>query len=229
MNNLLTKVTDKVKVNGDNSFLNPYSYLLLRKLNYEVDNIDNYMIDGQLMIKLLKFLGVANLKRKSFDLSSLALDIFSEAEKTGDKMYFLGTTEDNITIAVEKIKNKFPLLNITGFHHGYFTSNDMLERVLDDVIISNVNTVIVGTGTPNQEKILIKLRAKGFKGTGFTCGGFFHQTANKINYYPAWINKYHLRWLYRIYDEPKLAKRYFLIYPYAILKLFWDVKIINKQ
>ena len=44
-------------------------------------------------------------------------------------------------------------------------------------------------------------------GIGFTCGGFLHQTAQRMNYYPDWINKYNLRAFYRLYKEKGLFKR----------------------
>jgi len=34
------------------------------------------------------------------------------------------------------------------------------------------------------------------------------------DYFPAWSDRFHLRWLYRLYKEPRrLWKRYFLDYP----------------
>ena len=78
-------------------------------------------------------------------------------------------------------------------------------------------------GTPLQEKFLIDLKKNGWSGIGFTCGGFLHQTSNNIIYYPNWIDKFSLRAFYRMYDEPKLIKRYFLIYPLAILLFLYDL------
>jgi N-acetylglucosaminyldiphosphoundecaprenol N-acetyl-beta-D-mannosaminyltransferase len=186
------------------------------------------MVDGQLMVKLLKALGIANVNRKSFDFGSIAVDVFLEAEKTRMPIYFLGTTNKNLELAITNIKNKYPLLNLVGSHHGYFDSNYDKKDVIHKILELKPKIIVVGTGTPNQEDFLIELRLAGYDGTGFTCGGFFHQTANKVDYYPKFINKYHLRWIYRIYDEPKLAKRYFLAYPVAILMLIWDVAVINK-
>ena len=45
-------------------------------------------------------------------------------------------------------------------------------------------------------------------GVGFTCGGFIHQTANnEIEYYPLWIDRMNLRFVYRMYKET-YRKRY---------------------
>lgn len=64
---------------------------------------------------------------------------------------------------------------------------------------------------------MLKVKEAGFKGIGFTCGGFIHQTAkNEIDYYPAWVNRMNVRFIYRMYKEPHTRKRYLqaaLVFP----------------
>lgn len=68
-----------------------------------------------------------------------------------------------------------------------------------------------------QERFLLKVKEAGFKGIGFTCGGFIHQTAkNEIDYYPEWVNRMNVRFVYRMYKEPHTRKRYLqaaLVFP----------------
>ena len=60
-----------------------------------------------------------------------------------------------------------------------------------------------------QEKFLLKVKNAGYPGVGFTCGGFIHQTSkNEIDYYPAWVDKTNLRFVYRMWKEPHTRKRY---------------------
>jgi N-acetylglucosaminyldiphosphoundecaprenol N-acetyl-beta-D-mannosaminyltransferase len=77
-------------------------------------------------------------------------------------------------------------------------------------------------GVPLQEEFLIDLRDTGWTGTGYTCGGFFHQSARKLEYYPRLFDKLQLRWLYRMIQEPRLAKRYLLDYPKFVFIFIWD-------
>ncbi|MNN73388.1 UDP-Gal:alpha-D-GlcNAc-diphosphoundecaprenol beta-1,4-galactosyltransferase [compost metagenome] len=75
-------------------------------------------------------------------------------------------------------------------------------------------------GTPRQEDFLIELQESGWLGVGFTCGGYFDQlnSADGGLYYPGFIDRYNMRWAYRIYKEPKrLWKRYFVDYPVGML------------
>ena len=60
-----------------------------------------------------------------------------------------------------------------------------------------------------QEQFLLKVKNAGFDGIGFTCGGFIHQTAkDEIDYYPGWVDRMNLRFLYRMYKEKHTRKRY---------------------
>lgn len=207
------------------TFVNLYSYMALRRHSELIGSVDRVLVDGQLLVLVFKLLGIKSLQRKSFDMTSLAVDIFNSAVESGVRVYLVGTTPEAIEGAVKNISDRFPGLNIVGYHHGYLREADDELRVLNDIKSKSVDLVVVGMGAPLQEMFLVKLKSSGWQGTGFTCGGFFHQTASQIDYYPRWINKLHLRWLYRMYDEPKLFKRYFFQYPVALWWVLWDFRI----
>ena len=202
------------------TFLNPFSYLGLRKTKKDLKDF-NIKIDGGLLVVLLKLFGF-NSKRESFDMTSLAPVIFNKAIGDKKSIYFVGTKPKVIDIAVKNIKEKFPELNICGYNHGYIKKEDR-ENIFNTIIRIRPDYVICGMGTPLQEDFLIDLQARGWNGEGYTCGGFLHQTADKIQYYPYLINKLGLRAFYRMYDEPKLLFRYFIDYPKAIVVIIYDL------
>jgi exopolysaccharide biosynthesis WecB/TagA/CpsF family protein len=220
---LISKLSADIHEGDLHTFINPYSYLLLRNNDSVFKEMDHILVDGELMVKLLKWIGVAAVTRTSFDMTSLAPFIFREAEEKGSSLYFVGSKQQEITASVKAILKVYPSLNISRYRNGYF--NGEMDAELELVLELDPDIVIAGLGTPLQEEFLIKLKKKGWKGTGFTCGGFLHQTSSGIEYYPKWINKYNLRWAYRIYDEPKLFGRYFLDYPKAVVLILWDLKI----
>lgn len=219
------RLTDVVTKGELHTFVNLYSYSVLRHHKDLTQSIDNILIDGQLMVSVLSVLGAASLQRKSFDMTSLAKEVFSSAIKTGESVFLVGTKPSVIGTAVENIATRFPGLNVCGFHHGYLDKHEDSSRVIEEIVSKAPNIVVVGMGTPRQEQFLVNLRSAGWNGTGYTCGGFFHQTATNIDYYPTWADKLNLRWLYRIYDEPKLVKRYFIQYPLALCLITFDFKI----
>lgn len=203
------------------TFLNPFSYLLARK-NKEQLTAFNIEIDGGILVKLLNLFGFM-CKRKSFDMTSLAPIVFNDAIQSKRSVYFIGTKPKVIDLAIDNIKGQFPKLDICGYRDGYFTSDKDREVVFSEINTLKADFVICGMGTPLQEQFLIDLQRSGWNGMGYTCGGFLHQTATRIKYYPNWINKLGLRAFYRMYDEPSLISRYFIDYPHAVIIILYDL------
>jgi len=215
---------DLIKNKGENkmitTFLNPFSYVIAKN-NIKQLSYFNIEIDGGLLVKLLNLFGF-KCKRKSFDMTSLAPLVFNEAIKNNKSVYFIGTKPDVIDLAICNIKEQFPTLNVCGYRDGYI-SNDERLIVFNTINRLKADYVICGMGANLQEQFLIELQKSGWLGTGFTCGGFLHQTANGIQYYPPWINTLGLRAFFRMYDEPKLIRRYLIDYPKSIVIILCDL------
>ena len=75
-------------------------------------------------------------------------------------------------------------------------------------------------GAPRQEQFLINLKNAGWTGIGFTCGGFFDQIVDRVDYYPGWVDKMNLRFLYRLLKEPRRLWRRYLIDYQVFMKRF---------
>lgn len=195
------------------TFINPYSYLQARKDIELFNTFDEVHIDGILLVKFLHFFGIANVRRKSFDMTSLAGSVFSCVEEHKQRIFFIGSKKGVIDKSISVIKKTYLSIDVCGYRHGYFDSQEEREATLNLIKELDPEIVICGMGTGIQEAFLFDLRVKGWKGTGYTCGGFLHQSSSgTLHYYPHWINKYNLRSLYRIYREPKLFKRYTVDY-----------------
>ena len=129
---------------------------------------------------------------------------------------------ENLKVAIGKITKDFPALNIVGSRNGFFSGEEDLRQEIDNIIEVAPDFLIVGMGAIKQEKFLLQVKEAGFLGCGFTCGGFLHQYAMQgKKYYPDWINRYNLRFLYRMYKEPYTIKRYvkaFFLFPILVIK-----------
>ena len=202
------------------TFLNPFSYLLARSNKDQLSHF-NINIDGGLLVILLNLFGF-KYKRKSFDMTSLAPVVFNDAIKNNKSLYFIGSKPKVIDLAIKNIQDQFPKLNICGYRDGYINDNEIVV-VLDVINSLQADYVICGMGTPLQEQFLIDLKNSGWTGKGYTCGGFLHQSAAGIRYYPNWVNTLGLRAFFRMYDEPKLIRRYFIDYPHAIIIILFDL------
>lgn len=206
------------------TFLNPYSYLVLRGRPSVLIEFDRICLDGQALVLLFSLLGLGKVMRTSFDYTSLAAPVFENAVLLRKRIFIVGSTEAACSRFASVIAERHPGLQLAGFRNGYFLSQDELSEAVQKIAALAPDIVICGMGAGLQEEFLVKLRASGWTGTGFTCGGFIHQTASKGGaYYPPLVDKMNLRFLYRIYDEPQLVKRYCFDYGRAFLLLFQDV------
>ncbi len=217
---MINLIKDISKQKNITTFLNPFSYLLARDNKSQLEAF-NIKIDGGILVLILNLFGF-KCKRKSFDMTSLAPVVFNDAINNNKSIYFIGTKPNVIDLAIKNIQNQFVDLNICGYSDGYIDQDQRLV-VFDAINSLKADYVICGMGTPLQEQFLIDLQKSGWAGKGYTCGGFLHQTANGIQYYPSWVNTLGLRAFYRMYDEPTLIGRYFIDYPKAIVIILYDL------
>ena len=194
---------------GIYTFLNPVSYLDALKHKELFSSFDS-------------------VKRRSFDMTSLAPVVFSFAAKDQKTVAIVATKQEMVEKAVKTLQENYPGLNISYFRNGYFSSDAEMNAEAQKIVGVHPDILIVGMGIIKQEEFLLKVRDAGFKGIGYTCGGFIHQTAqDKVDYYPEWVDKHGLRFVYRMYKEPHTRKRYAkaaFVFP---VKFLWE-KVTGK-
>lgn len=187
--------------------VNPFSYHMVRHQPELYEKMDGLYVDGMLMCKLINLLWNKNIPRLSFDMSGMAVDLFARLDKNEESIYFVGAKQEAIEATVQQIKSAYPGIHIKGYRNGYFLLPKHRQQEIENILGLNPDFCIVGMGSPIQEQFAIDLKRAGYCGIIFTCGGFLHQTAAGINYYPAWVNRYNLRAFYRLYREKGLFKR----------------------
>lgn len=178
-----------------------------------------FFCDGMLMSTFMSSVTGTTVGRVSFDFTSIADHVLGSAEQQGKRVYFVGARQAELELFIGKIKMLYPGLAIAGYHHGYFNASQA-EGIRADICRSQANILIVGLGAGLQEQFEQETLRAGFRGVAFTCGGFIRQEAMTTrNYYPAVINRLHLRAFYRMYREPHTIKRYLIDYPGNFLQL----------
>ncbi len=212
---------EKDEISKAYTFVNPFSLRLLCESDVEIEQFDKIFIDGGLLKKIVNLSLKKDLNRYSFDFTSLANVIFKYAEDESLRLSVIGSDVLSNEKFVEKIKKKYPELVLTYSRDGYFSENEY-EKIINDLDLAKPDIILLGLGTPKQDKFSLHLKKKLSGKLIFTCGGFIHQYSNTKNesYYPNILNKLNLRFLYRIFDEPKLIKRYSVIYPQSLIWYF---------
>lgn len=191
------------------TYLNPVSYLSALDNKSLFSQFDGIFVDGSILVSAIKIVYGHHITRRSFDMTSMAPELLDFAEKNGKTIYIVASKQEQVEKAVEIFKERYPKLKFAGYRNGYFASEQEMDIEAKKIAELNPDFVIVGMGILMQERFLVKVKEAGFKGIGFTCGGFIHQTAkNEIDYYPAWVDRMNLRFLYRMYKEKHTRKRY---------------------
>lgn len=185
------------------TFVNPYKYHMIRNNVELYKQMDGVFVDGILMVLMYKLLYRRNIRRLSFDMTAVARDLFEYlSQKDLDRsIYFIGSQQELIEKSIINFQKEYPDMKIAGYRNGYFNTLKDRDDAIEEIIEKKPDFVIVGLGGNIQEQFALDLKSKGYNGIVFTCGGFLHQSARDINYYPKWIDKFNLRGVYRIFKE----------------------------
>ncbi len=193
------------------TYLNPVSYLTALENKKLFSQMDGIFADGGLLVKAIKLVYGKQVTRRSFDMTSMAPELFAYAAEHGKTVYIVASKQEQVEEAVEIFRERYPKVKFAGYRNGYFASEEEMAQEARQVTELNPDFLIVGMGALMQEKFLLKVKHAGYQGIGFTCGGFIHQTSkNEIDYYPAWVDKTNLRFAYRMWKEPHTRKRYLM-------------------
>lgn len=139
-------------------------------------------------------------------------DIFKESEEKGYSHFFYGSSNETLEILNERLKEKYPNLNIIGMYSPPFKPEVSIEsdNFINDINSKNVDFFWVGLGAPKQEKWMYEHKDK-INSVMIGVGAGFDYYAERIKRAPDWMQKSSLEWLYRLMQDPKrLFKRYFL-------------------
>ena len=191
------------------TYLNPVSYLTALDNKELFSQLDGIFADGGLLVKAIKMVYGKQVTRRSFDMTSMAPELFAYVAKHGKTIYIVASKQEQVEKAMEIFRERYSKVKFAGYRNGYFASESEMDVEAKYIAKLNPDFLIVGMGALMQEKFLLKVKNAGYQGVGFTCGGFIHQTSkNEIDYYPAWVDKTNLRFVYRMWKEPHTRKRY---------------------
>ena len=193
------------------TFLNPVSYLFALENKELFGRFDGIFADGSILVLAIRLLYGKRVTRRSFDMTSIVPKLLDYAVENDKTIYIVASKQVATERAVEIIRKCYPAVRIIGYRNGYFSSEEEMRIEAEHIVELNPDFLIVGMGVLMQEDFLYRVKRNGYLGIGFTCGGFIHQTSkNEINYYPRWVDKMNMRFIYRICKEKHTRKRYLL-------------------
>lgn len=206
------------------TFVNPVSYLTAMDYRYIFMELDGILADGSLLVLAMRLLYGKKIQRRSFDMTSLAPVFFEYANENRKTVSIIGSKQDELEKAIAILAERYPKVQWKSCRNGYFKDGE-LEEYAEKVAKEQPDYIIAGMGAVRQERFLLRCKKCGFEGIGFTCGGFIHQLARdkEIIYYPNWINKLNLRFVYRFCKEKHTRKRY------LVAAFFFPIRFVYEK
>ena len=149
------------------------------------------------------------------------------AVEKGYRLYLLGSKDGTIDKAVKNLKDRFPGINIVGYHHGYFDEfapgvgkNIKGEKdIIRDIKAKKPDFLLVGLGVPKQELWISKHKDELGVPVCIGIGGSFDVLSGKIPRAPLWMQNHGMEWIFRLIKEPKRFKRVMAL-PYFMWLIF---------
>ena len=133
------------------------------------------------------------------------------ARENGLKHFFYGDKEETLQILQQKLKEKYPDIQIAGMISPPFRSLSQEEEkaYIQQINDSGADIIWIGLGAPKQENWMYEHQGM-FQGVMVGVGAGFSYHAGLIKRAPEWMQKMSLEWLYRLMQDPvRLFKRYF--------------------
>lgn len=143
-------------------------------------------------------------------------DLFPAICKLADKrnysIFLLGAAEGVAKKAGEKLKKKYPGLNIAGTfspEYGFEKDENKIKDIINIINESNVDILAVGLGAPKQEKFIYRIIKEINVPVSLAIGATIDFEAGNVKRAPKWMQENGLEWFYRLIKEPRrLFKRY---------------------
>jgi N-acetylglucosaminyldiphosphoundecaprenol N-acetyl-beta-D-mannosaminyltransferase len=134
--------------------------------------------------------------------------LVATAANDGHTVFFLGARSEVVTRTVEAFRDRHPALKVAGYHHGYWTDDQEIIRI---VRIAKPDLLFIGIPSPRKEFWLsAHLRELGVP-FAMGVGGSFDVMAGIHRRAPHWACDHGLEWLWRLAQEPRRMWRRYLI------------------
>lgn len=135
--------------------------------------------------------------------------LVEEAARQGWKVFLLGGFGDTSRQLKEKLKRDHPGLRVE-YDAGGQSEKEIREdnqRVVKKINDFEPELLMVAYGPVRQEMWMVENKRKVKAGVMIGLGGTFDEVLGLIPRSPEWMDRSGLRWLWRVYKQPKRLKR----------------------
>jgi N-acetylglucosaminyldiphosphoundecaprenol N-acetyl-beta-D-mannosaminyltransferase len=185
--------------------------------------------DGVPMVWMGKIRGHSEMRRVYGP--DLMLDVCAWSGENPCRHFFYGGAPGVAQLLAEKLKARFPKLEIAGAFTPPFRPLSAREEMeLGETIRAAKPDILwVGLSTPKQEKFMADFLPKLDVTLMIGVGAAFDFHSGRIKQAPRWMQRSGLEWFFRLCQEPRrLAKRYFKNNPLFTMKILGQLCGLKK-
>lgn len=154
--------------------------------------------------------------------------ICAQAVEHDHSIYFLGGAPGVTDTMVEKLRERFPALNVAGHRHGFFDEHET-PAVIDEINASNADIVLVAFGAPLQEYWLNQHHDALNATVRMGVGGLFDFYSDRISRAPRWLRDIGMEWTWRLLQEPgRMWRRYLVGNPLFLYRVRKEAKQVRR-
>ncbi len=209
MQEAVAKVGAFIKKGGAHAIYTPNAEIMMQaqrdpQLKDIMIRADMLTADGAGVVLASKLLGRSVPEKVSG--VDLVYEILKAYAANGLSCYLFGAKPGVAQEAADRIKSEYPGLVIGGYRNGYFTDNEE-EEIINDISQASPDILLVALGAPKQEKWIFshldRLNARVCIGIG----GGINILSGRVQLAPDFFRRNGMEWLYRLYKEPRRARR----------------------
>lgn len=171
-----------------------------RELYSIINCADLVTPDGMGILWAAKCFGCPLLERVSG--ADMVEKLCSIADKTGYRIFLLGSAPGIADAAAMNLKARYPNLQIAGTHHGYF-KEDEAPQIIQKIRDSKPDILFTAMGIPLQEKWISRYMHEIEVPVSMGVGGTFDVLSGQVKRAPKWMQDHGLEWIYRLIKDPK--------------------------
>ena len=165
-----------------------------------INNAALALPDGIGLLKAAKFLKTTPLPER-VPGSDLVVRLAELSHQKGHRLYFLGAGESVAEQAIEKLKLRYPNLQIAGAFAGSAALEEN-EAIVQRILPTRPDILLVAYGAPKQDKWIARNLAQLNIPVCIGVGGSFDFIAGVTKRAPVWIQNIHMEWLHRFIMQP---------------------------
>lgn len=176
-----------------------------------IDAADLVVADGQPLVWASQLAGTPVPERVTG--SGLVESLCAAAAVEGCRVYIVGGGADDVAArAAAALVLRHDGLRVVGHvvpPFGFESAPQQLNALVEGVVATKPDVVLVGLGFPKQERLALLLKERLPRAWFLGCGGGVAMAAGDQRRSPVWAQRVGVEWLVRLAQEPRrLGRRY---------------------